>query len=134
MACNIGDASAKSLRYAANGIPFGPGAVFGVSSKQLKKLNPALTRHVWKGWRPVPKHYRLRLPLKQGGWASQVKRLNAKAPERGRLAKRAFTQWNQQPGDATGEAILIDTDRRLMETAIEALLQRRDDRPFTIKE
>ena len=58
-------------------------AVFGVSSKRLKKLNPALTRHVWKGWRPVPKHYRLRLPLRQGGWASQVKRLNAMAPERG---------------------------------------------------
>jgi len=58
----------------------------------------------------------------------------SKAPERARLAKRAIKQWNQQPGDATGEAILIDIDRRLMETAIEALLQRRDDRPFTIKE
>ena len=57
--------------------------VFGVSSKQLKRLNPALTRHVWKGWRPVPKNYRLRLPLRQGGWGSQVKRLQAMTTEHG---------------------------------------------------
>ena len=71
---------------------------------------------------------------KQSGFREFEFDFLAKAPERARLAKRAITQWNQQPGDATGEAILIDTDRRLMETAIEALLQRRDDRPFTIKE
>ena len=50
------------------------------------------------------------------------------------MAKRAITQWNKLPGDATGEAILIGPDQRLMETAIEALLKSRDDRPFTIKE
>ncbi len=58
----------------------------------------------------------------------------AEAPERARLAKNAITQWNQQTGDTTGDVILIDSDRRLMETAIKALLQRRDDRPVTIKE
>ena len=57
-------------------------AVFGVSTKQLKKLNPALTRYVWKGWRPVPKGYRLRLPAKRDGWGSEVRRLSAMGPER----------------------------------------------------
>jgi len=54
--------------------------------------------------------------------------------ERARLAKRAIAQWNDLPGDATGDAVLIDPDRQLMETAIQALLKNRDDRPVTIKE
>ena len=58
----------------------------------------------------------------------------ADAPERARLAKRAIAQWSEQPGKASGETLLIDSDRRLMKTAIEALLKERDDRPFTIKE
>ena len=49
-------------------------------------------------------------------------------------AKRAIAQWNDLPGDATGDAVLIDPDRQLMETAIQALLKNRDDRPVTIKE
>ena len=54
-----------------------------------------------------------------------------------RLARRAITQWNDLPGndtDATGDAILIDPDRQLMETAIQALLKNRDNRPVSIKE
>ena len=58
----------------------------------------------------------------------------AGAPERARLAKRAIAQWSEQPGEASGAAILIEPDRQLMETAIQALLKRRDNRPFTIKE
>ena len=47
------------------------------------------------------------------------------------------TEWNDLPGndtDATGDAILIDPDRQLMETAIQALLKNRDNRPVSIKE
>ena len=72
-------------------------------------------------------------------------RLARTAPTRGlgdvspraRLARRAITQWNDLPGndtDATGDAILIDPDRQLMETAIQALLKNRDNRPVSIKE
>jgi len=61
----------------------------------------------------------------------------ATAPERMRLAKRAIAQWNELPStasDTTGKSILISSDRQLMETAIQALLKNRDNRPFTIKE
>ena len=61
----------------------------------------------------------------------------ATAPERMRLAKRAIAQWNELPrtaSDTTGKSILINSDRQLMETAIQALLKNRDNRPFTIKE
>ena len=72
-------------------------------------------------------------------------RLARTAPTRGlgdvspraRLARRASTRWNRLPGnadDAAGDAVLIDPDRQLMETAIQALLKNRDDRPVTIKE
>jgi len=57
--------------------------------------------------------------------------------ERARVAKRAITLWNGLPrndDDADGNAILIDPDRQLMETAIQALLKNRDERPVTIKE
>ncbi len=53
------------------------------------------------------------------------------------MAKRAITLWNGLPrndDDADGNAILIDPDRQLMETAIQALLKNRDERPVTIKE
>ena len=61
----------------------------------------------------------------------------ATALERERLAKRAIDKWNDLPSDpdaTTGDAILINSDRQLMETAIQALLKQRDNRPFTIKE
>ncbi|RTZ68573.1 MAG: hypothetical protein DSZ35_04270 [Verrucomicrobia bacterium] len=74
---------------------------------------------------------------KQPGFAKFEFDFIAPEPERARLAKRAITQWNELPSnvdDATGDAILIDPDRQLMETAIQALLKNRDDRPVTIKE
>ena len=71
---------------------------------------------------------------KQPGFGEFEYDFLADAPKRARLAKRAIAQWNEQPGETSGEAILIESDRRLMETAIQALLKRRDDRPFTIKE
>ena len=71
---------------------------------------------------------------KQPGFGEFEYDFLADAPKRTRLAKRAIAQWNEQPGETSGEAILIESDRRLMETAIQALLKRRDDRPFTIKE
>ena len=58
-------------------------------------------------------------------------------PERARRAKRAIARWNGLPGnddDTAGDAVLIDPDRQLMETAIQALLKNRDDRPVSIKE
>ena len=61
----------------------------------------------------------------------------ATAPERMRLAKRAIAQWNELPrtaSDTTGKSILINSDRQLMATAIQALLNNRDNRPFTLKE
>ena len=71
---------------------------------------------------------------KQPGFGEFEYDFLADAPKRARLAKRAIAQWSEQPGETSGEAILIESDRRLMETAIQALLKRRDDRPFTIKE
>ncbi len=50
-------------------------SVFRLSESQLKELNPALTRFVWHGWRFVPDGYRLRLPVRSGGWANHVARL-----------------------------------------------------------
>jgi hypothetical protein len=71
---------------------------------------------------------------KQPGFAQFEFDFIAPESERARLAKRAIAQWNDLPGGATGDAVLIDPDRQLMETAIQALLKNRDDRPFTIKE
>jgi len=71
---------------------------------------------------------------KQPGFGTFEFDFIAPKPERARLAKRAIAQWNDLPGDATGDAVLIDPDRQLMETAIQALLKNRDDRPVTIKE
>ena len=53
------------------------------------------------------------------------------------MATRAIAHWTDLPGDAddaAGDAVLIDPDRQLMETAIQALLKNRDNRPVTIKE
>ena len=71
---------------------------------------------------------------KQPGFAQFEFDFIAPKSERARLAKRAIAQWNDLPGGATGDAVLIHPDRQLMETAIQALLKNRDDRPVTIKE
>jgi hypothetical protein len=74
---------------------------------------------------------------KQPGFGTFEFDFIAPGPERARLARSAITRWNRLPGnadDAAGDAVLIDPDRQLMETAIQALLKNRDDRPVTIKE
>ena len=74
---------------------------------------------------------------KQPGFGTFEFDFIAPEPERARLARRAITRWNRLPGnadDAAGDAVLIDPDRQLMETAIQALLKNRDDRPVSIKE
>ncbi len=51
--------------------------VFGVGTDELKALNRAWTRYVWKGWRFVPEGYPLRLPPRTGGWVAQAARLES---------------------------------------------------------
>ncbi len=56
--------------------------VFGLSERQLKPLNRALTRYVWNGWRLIPEGYRLKLPPDSNRWQSQVKALRRLPAER----------------------------------------------------
>ena len=55
--------------------------VFGVPKEKVKKLNPALTRNVWKGWRLIPDGYSLHLPYKGDQWQKQVAKLDRLKPE-----------------------------------------------------
>ena len=45
--------------------------VFNLRESQLRKINPSLTRFVWRNWRLIPKGYRLRLPVRADNWKSQ---------------------------------------------------------------
>jgi len=56
-------------------------SVFNLREAELKPLNRALTRFVWRGWRLLPAGYRLRLPARADDWAAERARLNALAPE-----------------------------------------------------
>ena len=55
--------------------------VFNLSRERLRQFNPALTRFVWQGWRLVPAGYRLHLPHRQAGWATELQQLRALPPE-----------------------------------------------------
>jgi len=55
--------------------------VFNLRQERLRQLNPALTRFVWHGWRLVPAGYRLHLPYRQAGWATELQQLRALPPE-----------------------------------------------------
>lgn len=55
--------------------------VFNLNESQLKPLNRALTRFVWRGWRLLPAGYRLRLPGRADNWRAARARLNALGPE-----------------------------------------------------
>lgn len=55
--------------------------VFGVSKKELRELNPALTRNVWKEWRLIPDGYSLHLPYRSDQWQEQAARLSKMKPE-----------------------------------------------------
>lgn len=56
-------------------------AILNVSREHLRKLNPALTRFVWHGWRPVPAGYQLRLPIRQENWGRELQQIRALPPE-----------------------------------------------------
>ena len=56
--------------------------VFGIDEAQLRPLNRALTRFVWRGWRLVPAGYRLHLPHKKGLWQAERVKLASLRPEK----------------------------------------------------
>ena len=56
--------------------------VFGLSEKELKRLNRPLTRYVWNGWRLIPASFKLRLPWRKHRWQSEIARLVVLAPEK----------------------------------------------------
>jgi len=85
-------------------------SVFGLTEAQLKVLNPALTRFVWHGWRFIPDGYRLRLPIRQGGWTNHVARLRMMPSEIRHSGSVAYTV---RPGDtACGIAAAFRVDCR----------------------
>ena len=56
--------------------------VFGIDEAQLRPLNRALTRFVWRGWRLVPAGYRLHLPHKKDLWQAERVKLASLRPEK----------------------------------------------------
>jgi membrane-bound lytic murein transglycosylase D len=71
-------------------------AILSVGRERLRKLNPALTRFVWHGWRPVPAGYHLRLPMRQENWARELQLINALPPE---SDNRTVVQYTVKRGD-----------------------------------
>ena len=70
--------------------------IFGVHRDMVERLNPALTRYVWKGWRLIPEGYTLNIPYRSGGWGSQMARLESLPAEEPQLSGR---QYVVQGGD-----------------------------------
>lgn len=70
--------------------------VFGVHRDTVERLNPALTRYVWKGWRLIPEGYTLNLPSRSGGWDKQIAKLESLPAEQPQLSGR---QYVVQRGD-----------------------------------
>ena len=56
--------------------------VFAIDEAQLRPLNRALTRFVWRGWRLVPAGYRLHLPHKKDRWQAERVKLASLRPEK----------------------------------------------------
>ncbi len=56
-------------------------AVFGLSEKELRPLNHALTGFVWRDWRLIPAGYRLHLPHKDHRWQAELVKLASLQPE-----------------------------------------------------
>lgn len=48
----------------------------GIDSDDLKALNPALKRIIWRHKALIPSGYSIKLPYKEQGWAAQVKQMN----------------------------------------------------------
>lgn len=78
--------------------------VFGANEKTLKRINPALTRNVWNGWRLMPQGYALNLPYRSEGWDGQVSVLNSLPIERPQLSGK---QYVVQRGDTACEIAKI---------------------------
>jgi membrane-bound lytic murein transglycosylase D len=64
--------------------------VFGVHRDTVERLNPALTRYVWKGWRLIPEGYTLNIPFRSGGWDAQIARLESLPAEQPQLSGRQY--------------------------------------------
>ncbi len=48
------------------------GKELGINSAQLKELNPALKKNIWRHKALIPKGYVLKLPYREDGWSAQV--------------------------------------------------------------
>ncbi len=55
--------------------------VFGVSERELRPINLGLTRFIWNGWRLIPAGYQLKLPPRDEGYESEIRKLMALTPE-----------------------------------------------------
>ena len=49
--------------------------VFGLSTDELRGLNPGLSRYVWENWRLIPAGYGLQVPARADNWQAQRARL-----------------------------------------------------------
>jgi len=47
----------------------------GISNSQLKSLNPALKRVIWRHKALIPKGYKVKLPYREQGWITQVEQM-----------------------------------------------------------
>jgi membrane-bound lytic murein transglycosylase D len=64
--------------------------VFRIPDKELKRLNPALTRYVWRGWRLIPEGYALRLPYRKDDWRKTIAKLEGLPPEQPQLSGHKY--------------------------------------------
>lgn len=48
----------------------------GVDSSQLKTLNPALKKIIWRHKALIPKGYKLKVPYRERGWSAEVAKMN----------------------------------------------------------
>jgi len=83
-------------------------SVFSLTETQLKVLNPALTRFVWHGWRFIPDGYRLRLPIRQGGWTNHVARLRMMPSEIRQSGSVAYTVRSGDTACGIAAAFRVD--------------------------
>lgn len=74
--------------------------VFGLNRDTVERLNPALTRYIWKGWRLIPAGYALKIPSRQEGRSTQIARLESLPAEDPQLSGR---QYVVQRGDTACE-------------------------------
>lgn len=81
--------------------------IFRISEKQLKQMNPALTRYVWRGWRLIPEGYVLRLPYRDDGWKTKIAKLEGLRPEQPQLSGRRYVVQRGDTACAIAEAFNV---------------------------